>query len=208
MRNQRQSFLINSRGSLRVFSLTLLENSIVNPQIDITFPVSLLHSRRHISDCSLVYLSSAGNLAGLLLQASVVEPCVIVERFLQHLLLEDVPSLHEHGLLHLLPRAVLLLEFEILLIQSLRFLLGDVVERILVKDLRSFKFFESQLELGELDEEVLVEGLVAQLGQGSLVEKPRLVAVAMGLLELGRFDVGIYNGEVVDEFLQNASAVV
>jgi hypothetical protein len=71
---------------------------------------------------------------------------------------------HYHNLLHLLAGAILLLKFQILIVETLEFVFGDIVQSILKEDLGSIELFVLQFKFCELDEEVLIEGFGTKFG--------------------------------------------
>lgn len=58
--------------------LQLFVQSVVDPQIDVSFPVSLLLDGGDVGDGSLINLSHCVGVGVVLHQAKVVEPCVVV----------------------------------------------------------------------------------------------------------------------------------
>ena len=68
-------------------------------------------------------------------------------------------------------------------------LLRDTLKGVFVQNLGSLVLPLSDLELGELDEELLVEGSLAKLSERTLEVKPGFVMAALVLLEVRRLNI-------------------
>ena len=66
----------------------------------------------------------------------------------------------------------------------------------------------TDFKLGELNEELLVKGTFAKLSQRSLVIQPSASMASLMLFKVGCFDVARGGRIVVDEALENISALV
>lgn len=162
MRNQLEEYLlINQPCSFCVQSLCFLEHRIVQPDVDIPLPESLIISWGNVYNGSFINLSCSINFASLFFQSNVIKPGVIVERFISNLCLQLMPPLGKYGLFHLLSCTMLLLKLKELVIESLALLLRKLIQGIFKQNLCPLELFLPQFKLCELDEEVLIECLVA-----------------------------------------------
>ena len=159
MRYQRQCNFIYFPSSFRLSGLRFFEQCIIQPQVDITFPISFFKHGRLVSYGPLVYLPGSLNIPSLLFEPSVIEPCIIIKRFLLSISLQLMSSSHHYDLFHFLASAILFLKFQILRVKPLTSVLWDVIESIFVKDLCSIMLLVLQLKLCELDEEILIKCL-------------------------------------------------
>lgn len=150
--------------------LQLLVQGVVDPQVDVAPPVSLLLDGRHVGDGSLVDLSHRVGVRVALHQAQVVEPGVIVvwvclrltteeecvsldqpvgpdlQRLLAHLDLLFVlePSFADDDVLDSSAVSELLLKHGVVLEELLRLMLGDPVQGVLVDDSDPLKLLTTQ----------------------------------------------------------------
>ena len=67
--------------------------------------------------------------------------------------------------------------------------LRDTLKGVLVQNLCSLVLPLSDLELGKLDEELLVEGSLAKLSERTLKVKPGFVVAALMLFEVCRLNI-------------------
>lgn len=86
--------------------------------------------------------------------------------------------------------------------------LRDALKGIFVQNLGSFVLSLSYLELGELDEELLVEGSLAKLSERSLEVKPGFVVAALVLFKVCRLNIAGWQRICIDEAFQNTSALL
>mmetsp|Transcript_41812 Transcript_41812/g.110715 ORF Transcript_41812/g.110715 Transcript_41812/m.110715 type:complete len:401 (-) Transcript_41812:1014-2216(-) len=91
-------------------SLELFKERVVDPEVAVTSPESLLQHRRLVRNGSLVDLTDARDVSAALFELDVIEPRVVVPRvFLYHLLIDET-SLVDHHFLDRIPVTVLLLK--------------------------------------------------------------------------------------------------
>ena len=67
--------------------------------------------------------------------------------------------------------------------------LGDLVKCVLKEDLGTVVLSLSDLELGELDEELLVERSLAEFSQSTLIHKTCFGMLSLVFFEIGGFDI-------------------
>lgn len=120
MGHKLDSRLVNVSCPVVVLRVDLLEGSILQPQVDVPAPESLLGGRRDVGNGALVHLADAGRVGilsvlllgpvGILLEARKREPRVVVARVVRQLLLVLDSSLAQHRKLDAAAVAVLLLK--------------------------------------------------------------------------------------------------
>mmetsp|Transcript_6612 Transcript_6612/g.23364 ORF Transcript_6612/g.23364 Transcript_6612/m.23364 type:complete len:316 (+) Transcript_6612:278-1225(+) len=132
MRYHFECLPVHQSRSLDVLERDFLEDSVVDPEVDVPSPCSLLHGWRFLSDRSLIYFPHLLRVSIGLLEPHVVEPSVVVIGMLLHLLLVLEASLGHDDVFDPFPVAMLLLECDKRLVQLIRFALRDVVQRKLV----------------------------------------------------------------------------
>ena len=117
-------------------------------------------------------------------------------------------SLCEYDVFDVIPSSELLLEGDVLLSQLLAVFLLNIFEGILVQDLRSLIFTLSLLKLCELDEELLVEGSLAKLSQGSFKHKSCSGMVPLVFFKVGSLHIALRHWVCVNIPFVYCSAIV
>ena len=98
-------------------------------------------------------------------------------------------TLCKHNIFDFFLRAELFLESDKLVRQSAALLLRDTLKGVFVQNLGSFVLSLSYFELGELDEELLVEGSLAKLSERTLEIESSFVVAALVLFEVRRLNI-------------------
>lgn len=120
MGNALQTALIDVSRAIHVAQVALQIHRVVDPEVDVASPETLLLARRHVLDRSLVGVDHLVLLSLLLQHPQVVEPhVVVVRRVAQRFLILSAARVDDRGL-HRLPIAELLLEERVLGVPSLK----------------------------------------------------------------------------------------
>mmetsp|Transcript_3550 Transcript_3550/g.12885 ORF Transcript_3550/g.12885 Transcript_3550/m.12885 type:complete len:640 (+) Transcript_3550:27-1946(+) len=185
VRDELEALLVDLPGPASVLRLQLLVKRVVDPQVDVPPPEPLLLRRGHIRDRPLVELPHLVVRPAPLLQSQVVKPSVVGRGVGFQVLLILEPLLSRDHILDLVPVPMLLLKPDVVRVELLGLLPGDIVQRVLVDCPGAVELLAKLLKLGKLLEKVNGVGVEPELPDRGLVHLPCPLPLPELALELG-----------------------
>ena len=127
MRDKFQCIFVDLFRTLSIIRNLLFEQSIVEPEINVSFPESFLRHWWHILNCTLEDRPRTFDISvGLLFQSTVIKPQIVVEWLFADLCLQLVSSLRQHNSFNVISCPELLLESDVLFSEILAVFLLNV----------------------------------------------------------------------------------
>mmetsp|Transcript_5307 Transcript_5307/g.6316 ORF Transcript_5307/g.6316 Transcript_5307/m.6316 type:complete len:413 (-) Transcript_5307:61-1299(-) len=189
MRNELNNLFVYLLCSLEIISRVFFENSVINPQVNISLPKSLFLSRWDVGNSLFIDLSCSIEILGALLETSVVKPDVIVQRVFGNLLFVKAPSFVDDDILHLLKSTVLLFKLDECIVKSRCFCFRDPIKSVLEQYSCSFELFAFDFESSKREEEVFLQAGLSELSECSFIIKPCSFPIIHFLLKSGCFQI-------------------